>query len=172
MNRRVLVAAMLVGIGGGTLLAEPETAKPATNLSLVEMRARTETLEADVRADLRRILHLQEVTRKQKDVIKLNCVNEHYVELKAHANMFDKAKVELTLAGDDAIAAATSSFANATQAAADVHADRTAADGCVGENELSEESSAIVSHPDLDDPTLGDPFKPGIEPPAYASPFN
>jgi len=172
LTRRAIAVALCLGAGAGTLVAQPETAKPAANLSLATMQQRAEALQTDVQKDLRHVRHLQEITRKQRDVIRLNCVNEKYLQLKAHANLFDKAHLELkgqtteTPAADEA-------FAAVEKSAVDGHNARLAADACVGEAELWEESSNLVEAPDFtDDPTAGDPFRPTIEPPAYASPFN
>jgi hypothetical protein len=153
----------------------------AVKLSLPEMVARAGTLEVQIKADLRHVLHLQAKARQEKDVIKLNCINDKLVQLKAQVNIFDSAHGSLKAglegggagAGDDRQA----SFGEVTEAGGAVKTLRAEADICVGEPELfKQESSSDVQRPEIvDDPGGFDPFDPSggpFEPPAYASPFN
>jgi hypothetical protein len=156
-------------------------ARPAkqVKLTLPEMVAHAGTLGAQIKADMRHVLHLQAKTRQEKDVIKLNCINDKMVQLKAQVNIFDSAHGSLK-AGLEAGGAAEDkqeNFAEATATADAIKSLRAEADLCVGEPELyKQESSSDVKRPDiLDDPTATDPFGPasgGFEAPAYASPFN
>jgi hypothetical protein len=159
--------------------ADP-SARPAkpVKLSLPEMVSRADSLQAQIKGDVRHVLHLQAKTRKEKDVIKLNCINDKMVQLKAQVNIFDSAH-NMLKAGLEAQASAEDkqeTFAEATATADAIKSLRAEADLCVGEPELyKQESSSDVKRPDiLDDPTATDPFGPasGFEPPAYASPFN
>lgn len=159
-------------------------AKPArpVKLTLPEMVARAGTLQDQIRADMRHVLHLREKTRKEKDVIKLNCINDKMVQLKAQVNIFDAANDSLKagletagtgLADDDK----QQTFVEVSATADAIKSLRAEADLCVGEPELyKQESSSDVKRPEiLDDPTATDPFGPassGFEAPAYASPFN
>jgi hypothetical protein len=162
-----------VGVGGAPLLAQPDEAPaPAANLSAAEMLAQAETMQSELEKDLKFVIHLRELTRKQQDVIKLSCVNEKYMVLKAKANIFDRTHDELKDHVSDPTASAHS-FEELSSASAAAHAARLEAEACVGETELSKESTNTVDHPPFpDDPTLGDPFRPDLEPPGYASPFN
>ena len=160
--------------------ADP-SAKPArpVKLSLPEMVARGETLEVQIKGDLRHVLHLQATARREKDVIKLNCINDKLVQLKAQVNIFDsanaslKAGLESSSSADDKQAA----FAEVTSTADAIKSMRAEADICVGEPELyKQESSSDVTRPTIvDDPSATDPFGTGdgtFEAPAYASPWN
>ena len=159
--------------------ADP-SAKPAkpVNLSLPEMVARAEVIEGQIKADMRHVLHLQSRARKEKDVIKLNCINDKLVQLKAQVNIFDSAHASLKAGLEGSITAEDrqSTFAEVTATGEAIKSLRAEADICVGEPELfKQESSAEVKRPTiLDDPSASDPFDPGgpFEPPAYASPFN
>jgi hypothetical protein len=155
----------------------------AVKLSLPEMVARAGTLEVQIKADLRHVLHLQAKARQAKDVIKLNCINDKLVQLKAQVNIFDSAhaslKAGLEDGGEGAAAgdARQASFGEVTEAGGAVKTLRAEADICVGEPELfKQESSADVLRPEIvDDPGGFDPFDPSggpFEPPAYASPYN
>ena len=137
------------------------------------MLDRVKDLEVQVNDDLRHVKHLQEVARKQKDVIKLTCVNDKLIALKAEANIFDESRHGLQNVAAEGSERFTV-FASVTDGAQNVHKLRGEADACVGEPELAGESSNGVVHPVFpDDPTVGDPFQPGsVEPPGYASPFN
>lgn len=150
----------------------------AVKLSLPEMVARAGTLEVQIKADMRHVLHLQATAKKEKDVIKLNCINDKLVQLKAQQNIFDSAHGSL-LAGLDTGTAEDkqATFTEVTDTAAAIKTLRAEADICVGEPELfKQESSAEVKRPSiLDDPAGTDPFGEGgsgFEAPAYASPFN
>jgi hypothetical protein len=160
----------------------------AVKLSLPEMVARAGALEVQIKADLRHVLHLQAKARQAKDVIKLNCINDKLVQLKAQVNIFDSAHASLKAGLDDDGGAGAgagvgadddrqAAFGEVTEVGSAVKTLRAEADICVGEPELfKQESSADVLRPQIvDDPGAFDPFDPSggpFEPPAYASPFN
>jgi hypothetical protein len=154
-------------------------AKPEKNvkLSLPEMVTQAGTFEGQIKADVRHVLHLQTKARQAKDVIKLNCINDKLVQLKAQVNIFDSAHASLK-AGLEAGGTADekqSTYAEVTETAGAVKTLRAEADVCVGEPELfKQESSSEVKRPEIvDDPGGTDPFTDGpFEAPAYASPFN
>jgi hypothetical protein len=160
--------------------ADP-SARPAkvVKLSLPEMVAHAETLETQIKDDMRHVLHLQTKARQAKDVIKLNCINDKLVQLKAQVNIFDSARASLRAALDGSGTAddRQATFAEVTGAGDGVKTLRAEADICVGEPELfKQESSTDVTRPQIvDDPGGSDPFDPPtgpFEPPVYASPFN
>jgi hypothetical protein len=158
--------------------ADPSgSAKPAklVKLSLPEMVARAEALDLQIKADMRHVMHLQAKARQEKDVIKLNCINDKLVQLKAQVNIFDTARASLT-AGLESSSTADDkqvAFAEVTSTGEAIKSLRAEADICVGEPELfKQESSTEVRRPEIpDDPGI-DPGKGTFEPPAYASPFN
>lgn len=179
------VLAILLGIGGGAsiLSAQPDgkatpdekAASPESSLkrlSIPEMTSESKKLAEKVRSDLLHVRYLQGVARKQQDLIRLTCVNDLMLQIKAQANVFDDARRNLENAlGTDADQR-FSLFDETSRQAEGVHKIRVEADACIGEDQLGTESLTQVNDPGLDDPTLGDPFKPDIEPPAYATPFN
>ncbi len=149
-----------------TVRAQQSEEKPE-QLSSTELAKRVVLLDKQVTDDARQIAHLQAVARKAKDVVKLTCVNDVFVQLKAQQNLFDTAHTQF----DDT--AATSAYGQISEAGAAIKKLRGDAEACVGVPDLSkQESDALVTHPDFpDDPTTDDPFAPEVEPPAYASPF-
>jgi hypothetical protein len=166
-NKYIGLAALLVAV---TVQAQTPPPKP---VAPDEMRTRTELIKKDIAEDNRHVLHLQALARKEKDVIKLTCVNDKLVELKAQSNIFDESARELRATLGGSVGDHTASFGSVSEAAQAVHKLRGDADSCVGEPELVGESANDVTHPPFpDNPTIGDPFGNGVEPPGYASPFN
>jgi hypothetical protein len=149
-------------------------------MTIADMAARVATLEAQVNEDLQHVKHLQYVARRDKDVIKLGCVNDKLVELNAEMNIFDteKGQFQAGLAGQPADEQPI--YAEAAKEGEKVHRLRKDADGCAGVPELYKQESGLgVEHPPLpDDPTVppifGEPVNYGtiLEPPGYASPFS
>src|SRR5688572_24329125 len=99
-------AALLIA---GQLYAQPvapatpaEAPAPAAEgqLSADEMKVRSASLGEQVRVDIQRVQHLQTVARQQKDIIKLSCVNDKFVKLKAETNIFDDVQSELNASID------------------------------------------------------------------------
>lgn len=141
-------------------------------MSVVQMGTSQEELSKQVFLDIRHVKHLQAQARKQQDVIKLTCINDKLVQLLAQANLFDKEKSELAdflSTNDDA---RFNTYELVVDRATRVHKLREEASVCAGEGEIAAASDNLVNDPDFGiDPTRGDPFDPGIEPPGYASPF-
>ncbi|HTR55126.1 MAG TPA: hypothetical protein VMJ10_30780 [Kofleriaceae bacterium] len=118
-----------------------------------------------VLADARHVQQLQQIARKENDVIKLNCVNDKLIQLKPKLNIAE----QLQHADPSNTQAAT----DLRQAAEEAHNLRTEADQCVGDSLVNTESVTSFTHPDLPDPGMFNPWLPTtLEPPAYASPFN
>jgi hypothetical protein len=139
------------------------------NLSLADMQTRVHQLHDQSRADARHIQHLQQVARKEKDIIKLNCVNDKLVQVKPQMNIADAAEAELEGSKDtDRMAI----FETVSQATENVRRLREEADQCIGEplQTGSESSNSFTGPQAPDDPTKG--FGTEIEPPGYASPYN
>ena len=64
---------------------------PAVPLTAGEMTGRKEVLLAQIQGDYKYTLNLQDSVRKKKDVIKLTCVNDRLVQMKAQMNVADTA---------------------------------------------------------------------------------
>jgi len=144
-------------------------------LPVADIRARVHILHEQIRADARHIQHLQQVARQEKDVIKLNCVNDKLVQAKPEMNIADAKELELDAGGDVERMAA---FDSISQAADGLRRLREESDQCIGEPITfsgGESSNSFTAPHTPDDPTKGGPGGIGglpIEPPAYASPFD
>jgi hypothetical protein len=151
-------------------------AQPAKQLTIQEMRQGLEKIRAQVEADFREVMHVREIAKKNKDVIKLNCVNDKLVLLKAQQNVADTSGEQLTGSLDSNNDERFSQYASLDATAGQIKSLREQAQACVGELDVYKQESGIeVTKPDIvDDPTVT-PFPPDsfdVEPPGYASPFD
>lgn len=157
--------------------AAPAAPAAAAKLSIPELVEGTAALDSQIAADAQKMHQLRDVARKDKDVVKLTCVNDRLVELKAQRNIYDKEKQQFTAATTSSNAgAAATSYGVLGTTAEEIKKLRGAAEACIGVPDLyKQESDVDVSHPDFpDDPTTTDPFDTvfeDVEPPGYASPF-
>jgi hypothetical protein len=150
---------------------DPSTAHPeAVPPSGAALQARSQLLHEQMRGDARHVMYLQQIAKKEKDVIKLNCVNDKLVQIKPQMNLADVSEAEMTSSPD---AARMSAFDNVVQVAGNVRRLREEADQCIGDPLVGGgESSNSFSGPQApDDPTKGFGGHP-VEPPGYASPYN
>lgn len=156
----------------------PAPSAPAkAKLSIPAMVEGVAALETEIADDAQKMNQLRDVARKDKDVVKLTCVNDRLVELKAQQNLYDKEKLTFTDSTTTGNAdAAGTSYVVLKSTAEEIKTLRGATEACIGVPELyKQESDVDVTHPDFpDDPTTTDPFDPvfeDVEPPGYASPF-
>lgn len=163
--------AILAAPNGGGFISPSGTGgiSVSANMSFEDMLSRSSTITKQIHGDYQHVEHLRAIARREKDVIKLNCVNDKLVEIKPQMNIADRVAGELASsreAGDR-----RSAFESVLSAGDNIRRLREAADQCVGEKLLVTESSNEYTHPDI-------PEQPGgtvngeIEPPAYASPFD
>jgi hypothetical protein len=184
--RKSLAASALIGllVGGGYLYAQPtppdDDADDVTvpmekkaELSPIEMTTATKEIQGKMETMLQRVLTLRESARKQKDVLKLNCVNEKLLQVKQLLNIADEAETELATA----IAASDNDeryhqFGRINISYEKVASLRDEAEGCIGEDLIYfGETQVDVVGPHMPDDPYEDPFGPGIEYPGYRSPF-
>jgi hypothetical protein len=156
-----------------------EAQSPPKPSSAADLRVQAEAIRKDIEADHKHVLHLQALARKEKDVIKLTCINDKLVQLKAQMNLFDTSMLALEGALTTSENSGQTAFAEVEKVGADVKKLRGEADGCAGELEMyKQESRTDVDRPELDDPTDGEPFnppevlgEPEIDVPGYATPY-
>jgi hypothetical protein len=159
---------VLAVLGIGTLSAQPDTKAtgPADVTRLMnEMEDAYTTL-----------VHLQAVARAEKDVVKLNCVNENLMTVKALIKIAENSKGSLE-SGESG--SATDDLAQLQSNHDQALAALTDAQSCVGEDLNSASSSRVtVSRPAIQDDATNDsdPFDPttkglDIERPAFATPW-
>lgn len=161
------------GVSGSAGSLEPSRvrvgASASASYSLADLQTRVNMLREQTRNDARHIQHMQAVARREKDIIKLNCVNDKLVQVKPQMNIADAAAAELgsSREGERVIA-----FESITQAAENIRRLREEADQCIGEPITSggDSSNSYTGPGATDDPTKG--WGHPIEPPGYASPFN
>src|SRR5512139_1449679 len=72
--------------------AAPAPAPVAAKMSLADMSASSAQIEAQIKETVRHFEALRADARKEQDIIKLNCINDKYVQLKAQANLFDQSR--------------------------------------------------------------------------------
>ena len=174
LRKYAVLVALLAAV---TVQAQTPPAPKA--LPPAEMRLRQEQLKKDIDEDHKHVLHLQALARKEKDVIKLTCINDKLVQIKAQMNLFDNSSLALEGAINNTDDSPRTIFVDIEKAGADVKKLRGEADACAGELEMyKQESKTDVDRPDLDDPTDGEPFhdpvvmgEPVIDPPGYATPY-
>src|SRR2546423_778143 len=147
---------------GGTTTV---TGRTTAGLSFPEMLTQAKSIKDQIDKDWRYIKHLQEQARKDKDVMKLNCVNDKLVQMKPQMNMNDTARNALEQSGDHDDRSAL--FAEVTLSGENVRRLREEADQCIGEPTLATESESGYTAPEVPDSPYGNPFEPVVEPPCY-----
>ncbi len=163
LPKKALLAALGVLPLAGLLYAAPSDVS-ADGMSVAVTAQRSQMVE-----DYRHVQHLQIVARREKDVIKLNCVNDKLVQLKPQLNMWDRTQAELAAVTDDTTRKAIlTELGNSAQR---VRQLRQEADQCIGEPVAEQESSNSWTGPNVPESPYTD-WGTALEPPAYASPFN
>jgi hypothetical protein len=181
-------AVLLILVIASPLLAQPAPTDPAApdpapvgdavieatlkvKLTVPEMQAKIAELDKKSEEDQRHVVRLQIVARKDKDVIRLNCINDKLLQIKALRNLIEAAKDDF----EGAVASASADeqqhqFTKVTISSENV---RVEANACAGEI-VSYVGKTIVdwTGPDIPDDPSDDLFADGIEPPGYASPYN
>jgi hypothetical protein len=166
---KIASAVAIAGVGA-TMYAAPGSVGDG---SFGTMLGQAENLKGDMSADYERVIELQMIARKEKDVIKLNCVNDKLVAMKPELNIGDQSLLQLQTARNGT--EAKFAFDSLSKSRDQVKGLREAAEACVGQHLLLTESSNDFTHPDIPDSPDNNPWGPGawtIEPPAYASPVN
>lgn len=177
VKRTVGIATVFVA---GTLLAQPAPAPlPAPTgtgqvqvgitLTLAEMNAQLPVLDQQVSENTKLVLQLQLDARKDKDVIRLNCINDKYLQIKALQNILDGAKLELSAATE--LSLQQQHFGTVSRSATQIRQLKEEAVACAGEPQIEADSANTFDAPDIPDNPQDPLFPEVIEPPAYASPF-
>ena len=152
-----------------------QTMTKRADISAADMTARADAYLTKMREVLKRVVQLQGIARKQKDVIKLNCVNDKLLQIKQLLNIGEANKTNL----DEAIARDDESgrydfYSNITIANDQVMTLGAEAEQCIGEDLsfLGPTETTVEGGNEPDDPTLGEePDFPEVELPPVSSPF-
>jgi hypothetical protein len=163
---------LVAALGGAAVLHADTPAAPPKVLSPSEMAARATTIRTQILEDSQKVIALREQARKLKDVIKLDCVNDKQVQIKAEMNLADMANDQLQGALQKSTDDRQSAFSQLVGAGDAVRRLREEAAACISDVELfKQEQGGTAESPDIvDDPTQTDPFGGGeLEPPMSAS---
>ncbi len=188
LRKKIAIAALLAALsmGGGAVEAQDADAPAAAeevetplrtraNVSATQMETQARKYLGEMQVDLKRVLELQVVARNQKDVIKLNCVNDKLLQVKQLLNIGDTAIVNMQQAasrGDEE--ARYHEFGRMTIATQQVQVLSSEAENCIGEDlSFLGPTEVTVETPEQPDDPTADPTPqfPEVEPPPVASPF-
>lgn len=182
LSKIALTSVVIGGVSAGLYAAPSDKEVPSgqaapapasadgPRMSVAQMNEKVRLLGERVVGDYRLVVQMQQQARKQKDVIRLNCVNDKLIQIKPFQNLFDVDRTTFKSVEDDA--RRYSLFDGMSQQAESVRRLREEADRCAGEPALAGESSNGWQGPQVPDNPFQDPFGGGLEPPAYASPYN
>ena len=181
---RIALAFPLLVLGGGLVLAQdPPPAEPEppavidvpvrerAPISVADMQAQSVKIEAAMNDVQRRMVELQELARKEKDVIRLNCVNDKLAQLKQLLAIADQARSNL----EEAISRNDEEgryheFGRLTIAQQQAEVLGSDAENCVGEDlTFLGPTQVSVDEPALPEELPGPDF-PVVEPLPIASP--
>ena len=189
MHRITLFLSILATLAVGSVLyaqdadkqsteEEEPTVDPVTSEKVAEMTAKEMTtsvnaLLATMRdKNLPGVLEVQRLARRQKDVIKLNCVNDKYLQLKQLMNIAEESATELAQAvSQENEKERYHQYSKITVVSEKARSLEEEARECVGDELIYLGPTDVeVDGPDIDDP-FDDGDQIDVEPPAYASPF-
>src|ERR1051325_8847700 len=153
------------GSGSASTDSTSAEANITATMSLADVMVRVGKLHEQTRADARHIQHLQQIARKEKNVIKLNCVNDKLVQVKPQMNIADLSEAKLENAHD---AERITAFGIIAQSAENIRHLREEADQCIGEQILigGDSSNSFTGPEAPDDPGRGY-LGNQLEPPGY-----
>jgi hypothetical protein len=157
---------VLVLVLGGTLLAQPaDQDKTGTaDSSQVRVYAR------EIGEAFRVIQQLQLQARKEKDVIKLSCVNDKLIQAKALRNVFDDARVRYEAASTEVDQ--NTQLDASKEAWNGIKSLKAQAQACAGEVQFEGDTKSGYTGPTVPDDPNDDMFPDQPEPPGYASPYD
>ena len=164
------------GGSGGRANAEVKFRK-SSQLSPQEQLTQTGVYQGRMQNILTKVSKLAERARKEKDIIKLNCVNDKLIQIKGNMRVGDQAKSALQGAANRGnTSECNHQFSKLTIIFQKVTVLGQEAEACIGDElaYVGKTKVEVQIDPDIpqDDPTqTGEPPLPNIRPPV-ASPFN
>ena len=175
MQKLAKTLSIVALLGGAAVLRADTTPAQPKPISITEMSVKAGEIKTRIESDYQHVLYIKEQAKKAKDVIKLSCVNDKLVQVKAQMNIADETNDQLQTAltrGADERAGLFQTLSDTGNA---IHVLRESAAACIGEPELyKQEAAGSYTKPEIpDDPTAtpeGNATGP-LEPPAYASPY-
>lgn len=131
LNRILLVAA-LCGVVSFPALAQNQPAKPASLPDPEKLEKSAESLNR-MKSALKSVLTRVEEARNEKDVVKLNCVNEKLTQIKGLLKVAEQSDIALHEAIANKDAAAENEFAKIGIARTKVDGLKNDAEQCIGQ---------------------------------------
>ena len=139
-----------------------------------EMTSGSVGYAAQVQGALKTVEAMRERARQDQDIVRLTCLNDKMLQLKGEANVFDHARItfEDSVSNSDDISVVRAAYVQLQIPGEHAQTLNEDARTCLGVLDLTSAEGTDTKHDDFpDDPTVGDPFEPEIEPPNCASPF-
>ncbi len=168
--RKIQPVLILVGVVGSAATLRADNSQ--AHGSSTELNARAAEVEKAIKSEYGEVLGMLAEARKAQDVIKLTCVEDKLIQIKAEMNIADTANQQVDVEGDVGSKNRDNALAQLVAAQSSIHDLYTESQACLGKVELSQGNWSTSTHPYFpDDPTVI-PFGSYVEPPAYASPFN
>lgn len=173
MTRTRVAAALAVALAAQAAAAQP--ARPA-GPSGPEMLERADKDVASMRQVLKQVLQRLEESRAEKDIVKLNCVNEKLTQIKGLLKVAEQADISLQEAVARRDEGAEADFAKVGMAKGKVDQLRVEAEACVGQlayvvDERTQVEVEIPGNLPKGDPTDREPPPPPVVQPPPASRF-
>jgi hypothetical protein len=172
---RILLALAL--LAAAPLSVPPANTPDVKDVSPVQMRKEAEESVSEMHGGMKKILGAIEKARAARDIVKLNCLNEKFTQMKALVRVAEQADVNLQeFLAKDQVEGATHERRKIALADEKVKGISGEADSCLGENGATGGKTTVhVDKPDFGgDPThldTGDGKDP-LETPPSASPYN
>ena len=149
----------LIGLAGCALLASSASAQLSTGQKVTSDAEKLEASAdhvARMKAALKQVLGRVEEARNEKDIVKLNCVNEKLTQIKSLLKVAEQADISLHEAISSRDPGAESEFSKVAIARAKIDALRGESDQCIGQLAyiVDEKTTVEVQQPsNLPDPT-------------------
>lgn len=166
--RRTPVAAALAAALAALPVGAQQPARPA--LGGPEMLEKADKDVASMRQVLKQVLQRLEESRAEKDVVKLNCVNEKLTQVKGLLKVAEQADISLQEAIARRDESAEADFAKIGMAKGKVDQLRVEAEACVGQLAYVVDEKTQVEVEVPGDLPKGDPTERGPPPPAVVRP--
>jgi hypothetical protein len=144
-------------------------------LTGTEMQGNADGLLAKMREVLKRVVEVRGIAKRQKDIIKLNCVNDKLLQVKQLLNIAESSRTNLDASiADNDESGRYDYYTNIVYSHDQTLALGAEAENCIGEDlsYLGPSETTVEGGDEPDDPTqTEDPDFPEVElPPAQSSP--
>jgi len=163
---KIVFVAVVGGAGVSSMYGAPGT----TTGTASQYAAEADAIKSKMLADHEYVMRLKVKAVKEKDVIKLNCLNDKLVQMRPEMNILDALRQKLdSSTGPEQDAAFNDLVASGNK----VREQRELAGQCAESTILVGESSNSFTGPTVPSPADGDDMGGAgeyIEPPGYASP--